>query len=91
MSRWIEVHDKSVQATALKLARGQYQRALLQGEEALSGSTLKGTARSWGASYARSRKSLLDQLTSNNVPWGVRVGDKGRRILVLGVGCETQT
>lgn len=47
------------------LARGSYQRALLRGETAWSGATLRGGARVWGARYARSRASLIERLEAN--------------------------
>ncbi len=43
-------------------ARGSYQRALLAGGENWSGSSLKGKASSWGATYARSRGGLYSRI-----------------------------
>lgn len=43
-----------------KFARGCYQRSLLAGNEALSGSTLKGKASKFGGRYKASRENLLD-------------------------------
>ena len=48
--------------TALSLARGSYQKSLLLGNEAWSGSTLQGKAKEWAGAYGRSRDSLLARL-----------------------------
>ncbi len=82
---WVLVVDPKVQEEALTLAASSYQRALLLGEENLSGSTLKGKAKYYGATYARSRKDLLSRMSDAKVPWREAVThDHGRRILVLG-------
>lgn len=49
----------------MPLARGVYQRALLTEDEAWSGSTLLGGARSYGARYARSRDSLVARVSTH--------------------------
>ena len=54
---------------ALKLARGAYQRALIEGDETWSGSSLKGKAKKWSSKYARSRKELLARLMAAKVAY----------------------
>lgn len=53
-------HD--VEARALRCASGSYQIALLRGSQEWSGADLRGKARHWGASYDRSRSSLLARM-----------------------------
>lgn len=85
MSRWLRVVDRGAQEAALALARGCYQRSLLTGGEALSGSTLRGRAARYAGRYAESRRNLLDRLSAAGVAWSeVRVRRGGRRVLVLG-------
>lgn len=80
---WTECADEPVFAAAMACARGRYQRALLQGEHNLSGSTLKGKAARYGAQYARSRAGLIRRLHQAGIDAGERRGEHGRRILVL--------
>jgi|APSaa5957512622_1039677.scaffolds.fasta_scaffold01315_10 hypothetical protein len=68
---------------AMKVAKGAYQDHLLTGHEALSGSTLKGTAKRWSSKYAASRDKLLKSLTAAGVPW-MKVRHKNRVLLVIG-------
>ena len=42
---------------------GRYQRAILGGREVISGSTLRGKAKRYGAHYASSVRGLLARLT----------------------------
>jgi hypothetical protein len=72
------------QCTALALARGCYQRALLTGRETLSGAGLQGKARVYSAHYQGSRANLLERLTDAGVEWSEVCGHHGKRILVLG-------
>lgn len=81
---YVEIKDAVAHATALTLARGCYQRALLNGSESLSGATLTGRAASYGYWYARSRQNLLARCQRAGVPISERRGDHGRRILVIG-------
>jgi hypothetical protein len=66
---------------ARSLARGCYQRAILDGTEALSGATLRGRAKRYSARYAASREALLARCTDV----GEARGAHGRRVLVIGV------
>lgn len=59
---WVIFHSDADRSTALKLARGSYQKGLLLGYEAWSGSTLKGKAKEWSGQYSRSRDSLFNRL-----------------------------
>ncbi len=82
---WVIVADPKAQEEALTLAASSYQRALLMGGENLSGSTLKGKAKKYGATYAHSRKDLLSRMSDAKVPWREAVTyASGRRILILG-------
>lgn len=81
---WSVIEDREELERALKCARGSYQRALLEGQENLSGSTLRGEARRWSSRYAESRHNLLDRMDREGVLWEERRGDHGRRILVIG-------
>lgn len=89
MSNWLRIADPAAYEKALPLAKGSYQRAILNGEEAMSGSTLKGSAKmKWGAAYARSRWNLLKRLTKNGIPNGIEVQRGGKRVLVIGEWVE---
>ncbi len=52
---------------AYALARGVYQRSILDGYEAWSGSTLKGNAKKYGGRYYASREAFLDRLRANGL------------------------
>jgi hypothetical protein len=81
---WTQYADPSLQAKALKLAKGDYQRSLLCGSEAWSGSTLRGSARtSHGASYYRSRNAVLERLTAAGIPHRFETIDR-RKVLIVG-------
>jgi hypothetical protein len=81
---WTEIKNERALEQALKLARGSYQRSILLGAEALSGSTLTGKAREYASRYHRSREALLARMTEAGVPWCERRGDHNRRVLVIG-------
>lgn len=84
MGDWSRVEDGEAFEAACKLARGCYQRAILEGDEALSGSTLVGKAKGFGDRYKRSSAALLGRLTAAGIPWHEEVGAHGKRILVIG-------
>jgi hypothetical protein len=81
--RWTEILSAEALETALSLARGEYQRALVLGYESLSGSTLRGKASRYGARYAESRRNLLRRLEEAGLLVDERRAERGRRILVL--------
>lgn len=81
---WTIVNDVDALNAALKLARGCYQRALLQGVENLSGSTLRGRAKEYAGRYKQSAETLLFRMTSAGIPWTEIRGDHNKRILVIG-------
>lgn len=72
------------------LAIGRYQRALLYGQQRWSGADLRGDARTWGASYERSRNSLIKRLIDAGyyVGWEELPrhpnGGGGRVVMVVG-------
>jgi hypothetical protein len=84
MAKFAEIRDPTEYEKALKCARGCYQRNILAGVEALSGSTLSGTARSYGYWYKRSRTNLLQRMSDANVCWAQVKGPHGRKMLILG-------
>lgn len=84
VARWTEVRDEAAHVAALRLARGAYQRAILWGGEAVSGSTLRGKARTYGARYQRSTDALLERMTAAGIPWAIETREHGRRVLVIG-------
>lgn len=69
---------------ALALCRGCYQRAVVYGDEALSGGTLRGRAAKYIGRYRASSESLLTRLSAEGIPYCVtRLGQ--RNVLVLGL------
>lgn len=81
---WTLIVDEEAYASAVELARGDYQRAILRGREALSGSTLKGRASEYAGRYRRSASTLLDRMTKAGIPWCEVTGTNNRRVLVVG-------
>lgn len=66
------------------VARGSYQVDILLGREALSGASLRGTARLYGARYARSRRAVCDRLRELGIPAAVTQNKRGKLELVTG-------
>jgi hypothetical protein len=81
---WTIVLSEEALDQALDLAKGDYQENFLLGHENLSGSTLKGKAKHYGATYSRSRGALLKRMTDAGIPWTEERGDHNKRILVIG-------
>jgi hypothetical protein len=82
---WTICKSDEIRERALALAKGVYQRAIILGDEALSGSTLRGSAKTVsGGNYHRSRQNLLGRLRDAGIPVSETRGDHGKRILVLG-------
>jgi hypothetical protein len=81
---WTIIKDESILPAALAHCRGSYQTDLILGRESLSGSTLKGKAKSYAGRYAKSRDSLLSRLRNAGIPVSESIGDHNRRILILG-------
>jgi len=81
---WTECHDDDAHQRAYELARGTYQRNIIDGVENLSGSTLRGKASEYGARYAASRRNLLARMTAAGIPWSERTAEHGARVLVIG-------
>jgi hypothetical protein len=88
MGKWT-MCDVDVLGIALGCARGCYQRAVILGEESLSGSTLRGKAAQYGAHYARSRRNLIARLRKAGLQVDETRGARGRRILVIDGGRAT--
>lgn len=70
---------------ALACCRGDYQRNLVQGYEAISGGTLKGKAATYGGKYAQSRAALVKRLQAEGLQvWEIIDGRRrGARILMI--------
>ena len=81
---WSKIKDWDAYYAAMTLCRGCYQRALIDGNEALSGSTLKGAAGNFRGRYRTSRLNLLARLTNAGIKWDVEIQDHNRKVLVLG-------
>ena len=56
------IDPEIVRSHLIPLARGSYQLALLRGDEAWSGATLRGKASKYGGRYASSRAALLARI-----------------------------
>ena len=78
------VHEnQEVKAKALKLARGRFQRGIIEGWEALSHATLRGEARSRYANrYRDSADNLLRRLRQAGLGEEIRTR-RGKRVLVI--------
>lgn len=63
--------------TALSLARGCWQSAVIRGYETLGGSTLRGKAKRYAGRYQASGVSLLAKLRSARIPHHVERGPRG--------------
>lgn len=73
------------------LAMGCYQINLLRGGETWSGSSLRGTARSYAGRYAASRANLLDRIRSAGYLVEERRGERGRREVVISTAWDIGT
>lgn len=82
---WTKINDRDALNRALDLARGTYQRAILLGDESLSGSTLKGKANRYSGRYRASRNALLKRMTEAGIPWTEVRGTHNKRVLVIGL------
>jgi hypothetical protein len=65
------------------LAKGTYQRSLLEGNARWSGADLKGTARKFASHYARSRRNLIERLETHGFVVEIRRGKHGRLSVVI--------
>jgi hypothetical protein len=77
--------DSDLEDEIFSTARGSYQKALLEGYENWSGSSLRGAASHWGARYAASRGSVMGRLRrvcdarGLSVFTGLVLGEESRR------------
>lgn len=83
MTMYSIIRSEAALSAALKIAKGSYQEALITGHEALSGATLKGKAKKYGAKYAASARALLTRLQSAGLAHE-EIGAHNKRILVIG-------
>lgn len=62
---------------ALKLCKGNYQRDIVKGNEALGGGTLTGKAKQYSGRYQQSVYNLLGRLDVNGIPYVIHRGPRG--------------
>lgn len=79
-----EIRDDAVYTAASKLTRGCYQQSILDGSEALSGSTLRGRARDYGDRYKRSAQALLARCQEAGLAVREEIQSHGKRVVVIG-------
>jgi len=84
MSSYSVVNDQSVYTQCVALARGCYQRAILSGSEAISGATLRGTAKSYSGRYKESARNLIARCNRAGLPVSVETMAHGKRVVVIG-------
>jgi hypothetical protein len=66
-------------------AQGDYQCSILAGNEAWSGTGLRGKAKQYASSYAGSRRTLLVRIRDAGVPVAfAKYGPRRRKVLVVG-------
>ena len=80
---WLRTTRPSLLVRAESCARGCYQLAILEGDEALSGSTLIGWAADWKAGYRRSRENLFGRLEAVGIE-AAEMKHGRRRVLLIG-------
>jgi hypothetical protein len=74
---------KSAMPVALDAANGSsYKIGLIQGNESISGSTLKGKAKKYSSSYRKSAEKLIKDLTCAGLVAHSEMRD-GKRMLVI--------
>jgi hypothetical protein len=78
------INDTAVLDQALSLCRGSYQRDILLGRESLSGSTLKGKAKTYGGKYKASAASILRKCQQAGLAVREESGLRGKRLVVVG-------
>lgn len=77
--------EAAILEKALAQAKGSYQRGIILGSYALSGADLRGSAKNFCGSYARSRRALIQRLWNADIIVREAIlKRRGRRVLVLG-------
>ena len=84
MNSYAIINDTAVLDQALSLCRGSYQRDVLLGRESLSGSTLKGKAKSYGGKYKASAASILRKCQLAGLAVREESGPHNKRLVVVG-------
>lgn len=82
MNNW-SIIDPKILDKALSCCRGCYQRDIIMGNEAISGSTLKGKARQFSYHYMVSRRNLFKRITRMGLVVLERTRGHNSRILVV--------
>lgn len=67
----------SAKQQALRLARGSYQRAIVNGQQTLGGSTLRGKMKNYAGRYQASARNVLARIESSGIPHRVERGPRG--------------
>ena len=80
---WAYATDEDQHAAARELTRGCYQLDIADGDEAVSGSTLKGKAQSYAGRYKDSSASFLQRCVDAGIPVSV-VRVERRHVVVFG-------
>jgi hypothetical protein len=65
-------------------AKGQYQLAVVDGYESLSGASLRGRASSYAGRYSASRYALLARVWDADIPVWIELVDSRRYVLRFG-------
>jgi hypothetical protein len=80
---WSHIKNQTTLDSALKLARGSYQRAILRGEQCLSGADLRGNAKSYIGKYRKSSQNLIARCQAAGLNVFESVGRNNRRELII--------
>lgn len=78
--------EPDVEARAYACATSDYQRGLLDGDEAWSGATLRGKAKRWGASYEGTRIKLVERMRAAGLTVTEVATKHGKRVVLVTAG-----
>mgnify|MGYP001595241445 CR=1 FL=1 len=86
MGKFAEIWSEADYQAALSLCKGSYQRDIINGNEALSGSTLRGKASRYSDRYKQSSANLLARCRKAGIDICVQVREPGHKhVLVIGI------
>lgn len=89
MGKFSQFDNHKTYWDATQHARGSYQLAILDGVEAISGSTLRGRARKWSSKYKASAWSLLGRLRNAGFTVEVVKGKFNRHVVSVSRPTDT--
>ena len=69
---------------ALACCKGRYQEDVVRGYEDVSGASLRGKAKKWGARYADSRSSLFSRMDSAGICYDIFPAKNGKHEIIWG-------